>query len=66
MPDLSWTAAGGATNNSLGRLVITYQPDVSVNNDALHIPLAFYDYVTTTDGTTRTVQINSAGFWRSQ
>lgn len=67
MPDLTWTALGGATNNSLGRLVIYYNPDTTAGaNDAACVPLCFYDYVTTTDGTTRVVQINSAGFWRSQ
>lgn len=66
MADLAWAAAGGTTNNSLGRLVISYQPDTTVSNDALQVPLTFYDYVTTTDGTTRNVVINTGGFWRSQ
>lgn len=65
--DFSWTSAGGTTNNSLGRLVFAYVPDTTVAvNDGTTIPLTFYDYVTATDGTTKQVQVNAAGFWRSQ
>lgn len=63
--DLSWTAAGGTTNNTLGRIVFFYDPDTTSATDAQRIPLTFYPYATTTDGTTRTVQINALGFWRS-
>ncbi len=63
--DLSWTAAGGTTNNTLGRIGFFYVPDTTAQSDATAIPLTFYPYATTTDGTTRTVQINALGFWRS-
>lgn len=65
--DLAWTAAGGATNNTLGRIVFCYDPDTTAAaHDATILPLTFYPYSTTTDGTTRNVQINSVGWWRSR
>ncbi|MGV0986745.1 MAG: hypothetical protein ACOYB2_19530 [Limnohabitans sp.] len=63
--DIVWTAAGGATNNSIGRLVLTYVPNTTISYDSTAIPLVYYDFVTTTDGTTRSAQINSGGFWKS-
>lgn len=65
-PDPTWAAAGGATNNTLGKLLLCYVPDTTVAvNNAVIVPLLFWDYITTTDGTTRSAQVNTAGAWRS-
>lgn len=65
--DLAWTSAGGATNNALGRIVFCYVPDTTTPSaDSAILPLTFYPYATTTDGTTRSVQINTVGWWRTR
>lgn len=65
--DVTWLSAGGTTNNSLGRIVFYYNPNTTTSgNDASCVPLTFYQFATTTDGTNRVAQINQLGFWRSQ
>ena len=61
VPDQTWTAAGGASNNSLVTLVVAYQEAAA---DASRIPLTAHDFVITTDGSDVTAQINAAGFIR--
>jgi hypothetical protein len=48
--DLTWTSAGGASNNTLGKLVVYYDPDTTASADANNIPLLAWDYTVTTDG----------------
>jgi hypothetical protein len=45
--DQTWTSAGGATNNSLVKLVVFYEESGS---DAGRIPISFHDFVATTNG----------------
>ena len=47
--DQTWTAAGGATNNTLVKLVICYDP-AGTDVDANLIPLTHHDFSATTDG----------------
>ena len=47
--DQTWTAAGGATNNTLVKLVICYDA-AGTDVDANLIPLTHHDYSATTDG----------------
>jgi hypothetical protein len=65
MPDIVYTSAGGATNNSVVKLIICYDSDTTAGTDANLIPCAHYDCVFTTDGSTVTVQINASGFYRA-
>jgi len=62
IPDQTWTAAGGGTNNTLTKLVVAYQESAS---DAGRVPLTHHDFAVTTDGSDLTAQINSAGFFRA-
>ena len=62
IPDQTWTSAGGATNNTLAKLVIYYQESAS---DSGRIPLSAHDFVVTTDGSDLTAQIAAAGFARA-
>jgi hypothetical protein len=62
--DQTWTTAGGATNNTLGKLVIVYFPDTS-GADTTGIPCTYHDFSVTTDGSDLTAQIASAGFFRA-
>ena len=64
IPDQTWTSAGNGTNNTLTRLIIGYDP-LGTAVDANIIPLCFYDFAVTTDGSDLTAQVNAAGFFRA-
>ncbi len=65
MPDQTWTAAGGASNNTMVKALICYDSDTTGGTDANIIPCAHYDFTPTTDGSDLTLQVNSAGFYRA-
>lgn len=62
--DFTYTSAGGAANNSIGKLLICYKPDTASADTAI-IPLTYHDAVFTTDGTDQTIQVATAGFYRA-
>lgn len=62
IPDQTWTAAGGATNNTLTKLVVAYQESAA---DSGRVPLTHHDFAATTDASDLTAQINAAGFYRA-
>ncbi len=59
--DIVWSSAGGASNNTLAKLVIYYDSTGS-DGDAC-IPLAAYDFVITTNGSDLQATINASGLW---
>lgn len=65
MPDLTWTSAGGATNNTVRKLLVCYDPATGSGTDSEIIPLTFHDCSFTTDGTDVTVTIAASGFFRA-
>lgn len=65
LPDQTWAAAGGAVNNTLGKLLICYDADTGAGTDAAIIPLTYHDFSATTDGSDLTAQIASTGFFRA-
>ena len=62
IPDQTWTAAGGGTNNTLAKAIVFYN---EAGTDATRIPLTAHDFVVTTDGTDLTAQVAAAGFGRA-
>lgn len=62
IPDQTWAVAGGATNNTLTKLIVYYDEG---GTDGTRIPLAGLDFAPTTDGSDITAQINAAGFARA-
>lgn len=60
--DLTWTSAGGATNNTLAKLLICYDPDTTGGDDSEIIPLTAHDVGLTTDGSTIIITLHSDGF----
>jgi len=62
IPDQTWTSAGGATNNTLAKLIVYYQESAA---DSGRVPLTGHDFVVTTDGSDLTAQIATAGFYRA-
>lgn len=65
MADIIWTAAGGATNNTIGKLLVCYDNDTTAGTDANIIPLTAHDFAGTTNGADLTAQIAVAGFYRA-
>ena len=65
LPDQTFTAAGNGANDTLTRLLVCYDNDTTGGVDANIIPLCFYDFSVTTDGSDLTAQFNAAGFFRA-
>jgi hypothetical protein len=63
--DITYTAAGGASNNSIGKAIVCYDPDTTGGTDADIIPLTYHDMVFTTDGTDQQITIPTDGFYRA-
>ena len=63
--DQTWTAAGGATNNTLVKMLVCYDGDTAAGTDANIIPLTYHDFAATTDGSDLTAQLAAAGFARA-
>jgi hypothetical protein len=61
--DPVWTAAGGASNNTLVRMLVCYDSDTTAGTDANIVPLCYYDFATTTNGGDLTAQLAAAGFF---
>lgn len=61
--DQTWSSAGGASNNTLVKLIVAYEESAA---DSGRIPLTHHDFTPTTDGSDITAQINAAGFFRAQ
>lgn len=62
IPDQTWSSAGGASNNTLTKLVVAYEESAS---DTGRIPLTHHDFAVTTDGNDLTAQFDAEGFFRA-
>ena len=60
--DQTWTTAGGATNNTLAKLIIFYEEAAA---DGTRIPITAHDFVVTTDGTNIVADIPADYFYRA-
>lgn len=65
IPDQTWTSAGGASNNTLAKLLICYDSDTTAGTDSNIVPLTAHDFVVTTNGGDITAQIAAAGYFRA-
>lgn len=54
-PDLQYTNAGGTTDNTMTKLVLSYD-ELGTGVDANMIPVGAWDYTGTTDGSTINIQ----------
>ena len=61
--DQTWSSAGGASNNTLDKLIICYDPDSTGGTDTALIPLTHHDFDITTNGSDITATIAAAGFF---
>lgn len=53
-------SAGGATNNTIGMLLICYDPNDAGGTDSEIVPLTMHDLTVTTDGTQLTIAASDA------
>lgn len=60
--DVTWTSAGGTTDNTLVKAIIYEDVD---GTDGNAVPLTCYDFSVTTDGSDLTLQFNTAGWFRA-
>lgn len=65
MADQTYTSAGGASNNTLVKLLVCYDSDTTGGTDSNIIPLTAHDFSVTTDGNDIVAQINAAGYFRA-
>jgi hypothetical protein len=65
IPDQTWTSAGGASNNTLDKLIICYNPDITSDVDADIVPLTHHDFAGTTNGSDLIAEIDTDGFYRA-
>ena len=63
IPILVYANAGGATNNSVVKMVICYDADTTAGTDANLIPLTVHDTVFTTDGNPQNISAPANGFF---
>jgi hypothetical protein len=61
--DVVWTALGGASNNTIAKLIVCYDGDTTAGTDANIIPLTAHSFDVTTDGTDLTAVV--ANFFRA-
>ena len=57
--------AGGATNNTIGMLLICYDSDTTAGTDSAIVPLTMHDLTVTTDGTQLTISPSATSFFRA-
>jgi hypothetical protein len=60
--DQTWTSAGGATNNQIGKLVVAYDPATGTGTDADLVPISAHDWSVTTNGADLTADEPDGGF----
>lgn len=61
LPDQTWVDAGGATNNTLGKVLIYFDPDSTTGADTDLIPLLAHDITATTDGNDLIIRFHADG-----
>tara|TARA_R100001086_G_C11760143_1_gene237885 strand:- start:396 stop:821 length:426 start_codon:yes stop_codon:yes gene_type:complete len=64
-PNQTWASAGGASNNTLVKLIVCYNPDITSDVDANIIPLTHHDFAVTTNGGDLTAEPDANGFYRA-
>jgi len=58
-----WTSAGGASNNTLAKILVCFDPDTTGGTDSAIVPLTYHDFAVTTDGSNLTAEEPANGFF---
>lgn len=61
--DITWTSAGGTTDNTLVKLLVCYDSDTTAGTDSNIIVLTHHDFAVTTDGNDLTADEPAGGFF---
>lgn len=61
IPDQTWAAAGGDTDNTLAKAIVC----IDGASDSARIPVTAHDFTPTTDGSDLIAQIATDGFYKS-
>ena len=61
--DQNYVNAGGATNNSIVKAIVSYDPDTTGGTDSSIIPLTHHDYIFTTVGADLPLELHPSGFY---
>lgn len=64
VPDQTWSTAGGATNNTLGKVLVCFRPATGSADSAI-VPLTHHDFPEVTTGSDIVAQVAAAGFFRA-
>ncbi len=64
MSDITYTAAGGASNDTLTRLITGFDSS-GAGTDSGIVPCTFHDFAVTTDGSDIIAQFAATGFFRA-
>lgn len=65
LPDKTWTSAGGTTDNTLAKMLVCYDPDTTSGSDSDIVPLCYFDFNYTTDGTDLQAVFDTVGFYKA-
>lgn len=63
MADLTWSSLGGASNDTLTRLLVCYDADTGAGTDSNIVPIAYYQFDVTTNGGDIVASINASGLF---
>lgn len=62
LPNVTWTAAGGASNNTMAKAILCYVADVAdIAVNANLVPVAHYDFTPTTTGADLVLEVAGGG-----
>lgn len=61
IPELTFASAGGASNETLEKLLVCYDSDTTGGTDANIIPLMAFDYAETTSGSDLVINAGDVG-----
>jgi hypothetical protein len=57
--DQTWTSLGGASNNTVGKLLVCYDPDTTGGDNSSVVPLTAHSFDLTTDGSDVTATVSN-------
>lgn len=63
--DQTFTNAGGATDNTILKVLVCYDPDTTGGTDSSIVPVSHHDVNIVTDGNSFTIQLAAAGIARA-
>lgn len=65
LPDVTWTSAGGAVNETTAKLLLCYDSDTTAGTDSNILVISHFDFVETTNGTDLVARWDSEGVYRA-